>query len=79
MDIRLSTLTRILDALEIDIQLAPRTTGVSIDEITAWSQQGRKRIAAAGLAPSAPQERLDAKADRGIDIATEQALLNPDA
>ena len=79
VDLRLSTLERLLDALGLDIQLVPRTTRVSIDGVVASSERGRARLVAAGLAASSPQERLDARQRRGIDITVEQTLLNAGA
>ncbi|MBU1865159.1 MAG: helix-turn-helix transcriptional regulator [Actinobacteria bacterium] len=78
-DLRLSTLDRVLDALGLDIQLVPRTTRVSIDEVVALSEQGRERLMAAGLGASSPRQRLDARQRGGIDITVEQTLLNADA
>ena len=75
-DVRLSTLDRVLDALGLEVQLVPRTSRVSIDGVSEWSRLGRARLVAAGLAPSAPQERIEAKRDRGVDITVEQALLD---
>jgi transcriptional regulator with XRE-family HTH domain len=79
VDFRLSTLVRILDALELDIQLVPRTRQISLGAAIARSEQGRLRLAAAGIAPSDPQKRLDAKRTRGIDVSAEQSFLDANA
>ena len=79
VDIRLSTLTRVLDALQLDVQLVPRTRRISLDEVIAQSERGRAQLAAAGLAPSDPQLRLAAKETRGVDVSVERALLNTNA
>jgi len=75
LDIRLSTVERILDALQLDVQLVPRSRRVSLGEAVAESQRGRAQLVAAGIAPSDPQQRLAAKEMRGVDVSVERALL----
>lgn len=79
VDIRLSTLERILDALQLDVQLVPRGRRISLDQVIERAQQGRARLVAAGIAPSDPMQRLDAKERRGIDVSVERALLDSNA
>jgi XRE family transcriptional regulator, fatty acid utilization regulator len=79
VDIRLSTLERVLDALQVDIQLVPRNRRISLDEVVAQSEQGRAQLVAAGVAPSDPQQRLAAKERRGVDVSVERALLDSNA
>jgi transcriptional regulator with XRE-family HTH domain len=79
VDFRMSTLDRVLEALGLDIQLVPRTNRVSLEGVMAWSEQGRARLVAAGVAPSDPQRRLDAQQARGAEVSVEQTLLNPSA
>lgn len=79
VDIRLSTLERVLDALQMDVQLVPRNRRISLDEAIAQAERGRARLVAAGMAPSDPRQRLAAKERRGVDVSVERALLNPDA
>jgi transcriptional regulator with XRE-family HTH domain len=79
VDIRLSTLERVLDALQMDIQLVPRNRRISLDEAIAQSERGRAQLVAAGIAPSDPQRRLAAKERRGIDVSVERALLHSNA
>lgn len=76
VDIRLSTLNRVLDALELEIQFVPRRISVSLDGVADRSQQGREGLAEVGLTASCPQERLDAKRRQGRDVAVEQAILD---
>jgi len=76
VDCRLSTLVRILEALELDVQLVPRTNRVSLEAAIALSAQGRARLVATGVAQSDPQERLDTKGRREVDVSVEQTLLN---
>lgn len=79
VDIRLSTLERILDALQLDVQMVPRSRRISLDEAIARAQQGRAQLVTAGIAPSDPRQRLDAKERRGIDVSVERALLDSNA
>lgn len=79
VDIRLSTLERILDALQLDVQLVPRSRRISLDEAIAQSRRGRTQLVAAGIAPSDPQRRLAAKERRGVDVSVERALLSSNA
>jgi len=79
VDIRLSTLERILDALQMDVQVVPRNRRISMDEAIAQSERGRAQLVAAGVAPSDPQRRLAAKERRGVDVSVERALLNSNA
>lgn len=79
VDIRLSTLARILAALQLDVQLVPRTHRITLDEAIAQSQRGRSRLIATGLSPSDPQARLTAKPTRGLAVAIEQGSLDVDA
>lgn len=76
VDLRLSTIDRMLDALGLEIELVPRRTSISLDEVISRSRQGRERLAEVGLTASRPQERLDAKRRRGIDVTVEQSILN---
>ncbi|MBU1494053.1 MAG: helix-turn-helix transcriptional regulator [Actinobacteria bacterium] len=78
-DLRMSTLGRMLDALGLEVRLVPRTSRVSMGEVMGWSQLGRSRLVAAGVGPSSPQDRLDTKRSRGVDITVEQALLDTNA
>ena len=79
VDIRLSTLERILDALQLEVQLVPRRRRISLDEVMARARQGRAQLVAAGMAPSDPRQRLEAKERRGVDVSVERGLLNSDA
>lgn len=78
-DLRMSTLNRVLEALDLEVRLVPRAARVPMSEVVRWSESGRSRIDAAGLGPSSPQDRLDARRRGGEDVAVEQALLNGDA
>ena len=75
IDVRLSTLTRLLDALDLKVQFVARTTPMTLEAVVVRAERGRVRLAAAGLSPSDPQERLAAKERRGIDVSVERELL----
>jgi hypothetical protein len=79
VDIRLSTLERILDALQLDMRLVPRTRRVSVAEAITQSERGRNRLTTTGIGPSDPQARLAAKRESGIDTSVEQGLLDANA
>jgi len=79
VDIRLSTLERVLDALQMDVQLVPRDRRISLDEAIAQSERGRAQLVAAGMVPSDPQQRLAAKERRGVDVSVERSLLRSNA
>jgi transcriptional regulator with XRE-family HTH domain len=74
-DIRISTLMRILDAMNMDIEFGPRGAPISLQGVLAQSERGRERLNSAGIAQSDPQMRLDAKRARGADVSVEQSLL----
>ena len=75
VDVRLSTLKRLLDALDLEVQLVPRDTPMTLESAVVQSERGRARLAAAGLSPSNPHERLNAKERQGIDVSVERELL----
>src|SRR3989304_1278140 len=79
VDIRLSTLERVLDALQMDVQLVPRNRRISLDEAIAQSERGRAQLVAAGIVPAAPQQRLAAEERRGVDVSVERSLLRSNA
>ena len=79
VDIRLSTLERVLDALQMDVQLVPRNRRISLDEAIAQSERGGAQLVAAGMVPSDPQQRLAAKERRGVDVSVERSLLRSNA
>jgi transcriptional regulator with XRE-family HTH domain len=75
-DIRVSTLERYLDALGAAIEFVPGDRVTTLDDILRRSDRGRARLAQAGLRPPSPGERLDLKARRGNDVATERRILD---
>ena len=79
VDIRLSTLERILDALDLEIRFVPKTRRISLEAALELAERGRTRLAASGVAPSDPRQRLAAKRARGADATVEQSLLQADA
>ncbi|WKZ81766.1 MAG: helix-turn-helix transcriptional regulator [Acidimicrobiia bacterium] len=78
-DIQISTLMRILDAMNLDIEFVPRDAPISLQDVIAQSERGRKRLNSKGIAPSDPQARLSAKRARGLDVSVEQSLLTRSA
>ena len=74
-DIQISTLMRILDAMNMDIEFVPRDAPISLRAVVAQSERGRERLNSAGIVQSDPQMRLDAKRARGVDVSVEQSLL----
>lgn len=78
-DIRISTLMRLLEAMGLDIEFVPRDASVPLQDVLARSDRGRRRLDAAGIAPSDPQTRLDAKRARRLDVSVEQSLLTRNA
>lgn len=78
-DIQISTLMRILGAMDLDVEFVPRGAPVSLQDVLAQSERGRQRLTSIGIPRSDPQSRLDAKRDRELDISVEQSLLIPNA
>lgn len=78
-DFRISTLMRILDAMNLDIEFVPRDAPISLQDVLAQSERGRERLDSAGIARSDPQARLNAKRARGLDVSVEQSLLTRSA
>jgi transcriptional regulator with XRE-family HTH domain len=78
-DIQISTLMRILEAMNLDIEFAPRDAPISLQGVLAQSERGRERLDSTGIAQSDPQMRLDAKRARGADVSVEQSLLTRSA
>ena len=78
-DIQISTLMRILDAMNMDIELVPRDAPISLQGVLAQSERGRERLNSTGIAQSDPQMRLNAKRARGVDVSVEQSLLTRSA
>ncbi|NQV05987.1 helix-turn-helix transcriptional regulator [bacterium] len=78
-DIRISTLMRILDAMNLDIEFVPCDVPISLQGVVAQSERGRERLSSTGIAQSDPQMRLDAKRARGVDVSVEQSLLTQSA
>ena len=75
-DIRVSTLERYLDALGAVLEFVPGDQLTSLDDILRRADRGSARLARAGLRPAAPGARLDLKARRGADVATERRILD---
>lgn len=75
-DIRVSTLERLLDALELEIRFVPRDRATTLDDIATQAERGRLRLEAVGMAPSDPRRRLAAQERRGIDATVERRLLD---
>lgn len=78
-DIQISTLMRLLDAMNLDIEFVPRDAPMSLQGALAQSERGRERLNSTGIAQSDPQMRLDAKRARGVDVSVEQSLLTRSA
>ena len=74
-DIRISTLMRILDAMNLEIEFVSRDSPLSLQGVLAQSERGRERLSSTGIAQSDPQMRLNAKRARGADVSVEQSLL----
>ena len=75
VDPRLGTVNRILDALGLELVMAPTTDVVTIDAVVAMAERGRVRLLAVGLGESVPQKRVARKRARGVDVSTEERLL----
>jgi transcriptional regulator with XRE-family HTH domain len=78
-DIQVSTLMRILDAMNLDIEFVPRNAPISLQSVLAQSERGRERLASTEIGQSDPRTRLDAKRTRGVDVSVEQSLLTQTA
>ena len=78
-DIQVSTLMRILDAMNLDIEFVPRDAPISLQDVLAQSERGRERLNSTGIAQSDPQARLNAKRTRGLDVSVEQSVLTRNA
>ena len=76
VDVRMSTLARILDALDLEVELVPRGRSTTLETALARAERGRGRLAAAGLGPSDPSARLIDKERRGVDVTVERELLD---
>jgi transcriptional regulator with XRE-family HTH domain len=74
-DIQISTLMRILDAMNLEIEFVPRDTPISLQDVLAQAERGRERLNSTGLSQSDPQLRLDAKRARGLDVSVEHSVL----
>lgn len=74
-DIQISTLMRILDAMNLEIEFVPRDAPISLEDVLAQSERGRERLDSTGIAPSDPQMRLSATRAGGTDVSVEQSLL----
>ena len=74
-DIRISTLMRILEAMDLDVEFVSRDAPIPLRGALARSERGRERVGSTGVAPSDPGLRLDAKRARGRDVSVEQSLL----
>lgn len=75
VDLRISTLTRILEAMDLELEFTSQTAPLTLDDAPRSARRGRSRIAAAGWGPSDPHRRLDAKERRGLDVTVERELL----
>lgn len=75
VDFQISTLTRILDAMGMDLAFVPRNAPMSLQEVLDQSSRGRERLESVGVTPSDPEERLDMKRARGVDVSVEQSIL----
>jgi transcriptional regulator with XRE-family HTH domain len=76
-DPRMSTVTRLLScygASLSDLEATP-TRALSLSEIRELSDRGAERIARAGMGASDPNDRLDRKAARGMDVRAEREAL----
>jgi transcriptional regulator with XRE-family HTH domain len=78
-DVRLSTLTRLLDALDLEVRFVPRGVPMTLEAAISQSNRGRRQLADVGLSPSNPEERLNAKQRRGIDVSVERAVTEVNA
>lgn len=76
VDFRLSSLTRILDAMDLDIAFVPRDAPTSIRTVARRAEEGRARLDAVGLTPSNPGERLATRRRAGSDVSVEDRLTD---
>jgi len=75
VDVRLSTLQRVADALGAEITLRPVGRERRLDEVVREAQEARDRIIAAGLGESDPWARLARRRARGEDTRVEAEAL----
>ena len=75
VDPRWGTITRITDALDTDLTLTPRGQPTTLEALRARNRAGRRILAAVGLDPSDPAQRLGRKAAAGTDVTVEAETL----
>lgn len=74
VDPRLSTVERLLAALDLQLTVEPRIA-TSLAQILRRASRGRKALATAGIGSSDPWRRLGTRAARGEDVSAEARVL----
>jgi transcriptional regulator with XRE-family HTH domain len=73
-DPRLSTVERILAALDLTCRLIPQSP-VGLAAVLERAERGKRTLSAAGISSSDPWRRLGRRAARGDDVAAEARVL----
>lgn len=74
VDPRLSTVERLLTALDLQLSVAPRSAA-SLSQVLRRAERGRSALAVAGVGSSDPWRRLGRRAARGEDVSNEARVL----
>ena len=75
VDVRVSTLLRVLDALDLEVRFTARSSRLTLESAVAQSERGRMQLTAVGMGVSNPRARLDAKERQGVDVSVERDLI----
>ena len=74
VDPRLSTIERLLAALTLRLEVAPRHPA-GLEEVIARAEHGSRVLASAGISSSSPWRRLGQRAAGGDDVCAEARAL----
>ena len=74
VDPRLSTIERLLAALALKLDVAPRRP-IGLEDVIARAERGGRVLASAGISSSDPWRRLGQRAAKGEDVSTEARAL----
>lgn len=76
VDLRMSTVTRYLDAIGSTLEVAPvRDRPIRLEDVVRLADRGRERVLGTRLGASDPTARLEAKRRAGRDITVERRAI----
>ncbi len=74
MDPRVSTVERIIDALDLQVDVVPRRP-LDLQDVVDRAKRGYRVLESCGLGSSDPWRRIGRRAARGVDVSAEARAL----